>query len=74
MRWDADGFTKRLSQAASSFDRPGAEALCRELAKHVVEARKPYPADPARRALQLLRNKRWFDLLDRTADVPSSRR
>lgn len=69
MNWDEKAFGDRLEQALAKYDRECATSLCEELIVHLRRRSDVYPETASRRVLQLLRNKRAFDLLQRTADA-----
>ncbi|HWQ33475.1 MAG TPA: serine protease [Blastocatellia bacterium] len=69
MSWDEGRFEDQLKQAVEAYDRQAATALCQELIAHLRHRADVYPEGAARRVLQLLRNKRFFDLLQRAADA-----
>ena len=68
MARSAGEFANRLQTSLATFDRPGTEATCRDLEKHLAQRTTPYPEKEARQVLQLLRRKRQFDLMGSVAD------
>lgn len=69
MTWDEEVFNQKLSDAISIYDRQQTAALCDELIAHVRCRGDVYPASDAIKVLQMLRRKRFFDLLEKVADV-----
>ncbi len=62
-------FTNKLRDKLNSFDKPGAATLCEELITQLYQTDKPFPAQEAEQVLQLLRNKRYFSLMQQVADA-----
>lgn len=59
----------RLRNAAEEYDREGTDAAAKDLIAH-VRANGPWPEEkPLRNALTVLRDNRWFRLLQATADA-----
>ncbi len=69
MSWDPRQSPRDLTQAADSLDRPRVNELCGELIAHVRAHDEPYPLTPALAILGVLRRRRHFLLLQRTADA-----
>lgn len=71
MSWNPAEFRKKLAKSLESFDWEGSDALCRELIAHLSERSKadPYPAEEARRILQMLRKKRRFASMQNVAEA-----
>jgi hypothetical protein len=69
MDWDVKEFQGRLRRAVEAYDRQQAAALCGELIAHLRRRPDAYPKADAVAALQALRSKRFFDLLQKTADA-----
>jgi V8-like Glu-specific endopeptidase len=67
MDWDNAGFNSRLAAAVSAYDRLRVGELLDELLAYLPSTDEPYPIDDARRVLDLLRRKRYFVELERTA-------
>src|SRR4030095_13152596 len=66
---DATEFTKRLTKAADCFDKPLAKLLSNELISHLLGTDDVYPAKEAERAMQTLRSRRWFELMQEVGDA-----
>jgi len=66
---DATELTTKLRTAAESFDKPTARLLGRELIEHLLGTDEAYPAKEGERAMQILRNKRWFELMREVGDA-----
>ena len=60
---------ERVASAAKKFDRPAVSSACAELLEHIANEDEPPPAGPIKRILSALRNKRYFDLMERVADA-----
>jgi len=71
MSWDAEAFRNELAERVERFDEKGAAALCQKLIAHLSQRseKDPYPADEAKRILQLLRRKRMFVLMQNVAEA-----
>jgi len=69
MTWNAPQFTRELKQTADAFDRAVAAARCEELVTHLYGSAEVYPPGEAERVLGILRNKRWFDLMQKVGDA-----
>ena len=69
MSWDPGQSPRDLTQAADSLDRPRVNELCGKLIVHVRAHDEPYPLTPALAILGVLRRRRHFLLLQRTADA-----
>ncbi|MEL7450033.1 MAG: serine protease [Pseudomonadota bacterium] len=63
------GFVKELERAVSTFDRQQAEDLCNRLVDHLQSHSAPYPEAESVSLLNILRRKRYFDLIVTVADV-----
>jgi hypothetical protein len=68
-RWKPEIFTKRLRNAADSFDHDKVEALCNDLITHLRQRVDPYPKNSAEDTLNILRRKRYFLLIQKVADI-----
>lgn len=68
-KFDEAGFREKLGAAVESYDRRRAASLCAELIAHLRRRLDIYPREEAQQTLQLLRKKRFFDLLQQTADA-----
>ncbi len=62
-------FVRELREAARQFDRQQAEALCKKLVSSLRTRTKPYPLVESKNILNILRRKRYFDLMTKVADV-----
>ena len=62
-------FVERVIAATGEFDRTAAARVCGEIITGIHSSREPAPAGPTRRILSALRNKRYFDLMERVADA-----
>src|ERR1044072_8002377 len=71
MSWDAEAFRNELAERVERFDEKGAAALCQKLIAHLSQRseKDPYPADEAKRIIQLLRRKRRFVLMQNVAEA-----
>jgi S1-C subfamily serine protease len=69
MIWDPAQFTASLQEAAQTFDRPEAARLCASLVTRLLRESETYPAAEAEKVLQILRNKRWFDLMETVGEA-----
>lgn len=69
MDWDAAAFTKQFAEVVKSLDKTRAGELCDELIDHLRHRPDPYPEKEAKRLLQMLRGKRFFELMRKVADV-----
>ncbi|MEA1891048.1 MAG: serine protease, partial [Pseudomonadota bacterium] len=63
------GFVKELEIAAGIFDWQRADELCGKLVTHLRTRAKPYPLVESKAILATLRRKRYFDLINKVADV-----
>jgi V8-like Glu-specific endopeptidase len=63
------GFVKELEIAVGIFDRQRADELCGKLVVHLRTRAKPYPFAESKTILGILRRKRYFDLMNKVADV-----
>ena len=68
-KFDEKEFREKLGAAVESYDRQRAASLCAELIAHLRRRPDVYPLEEAQQTLQLLRKKRFFDLLQQTADA-----
>lgn len=68
MHWDPANSIKELAWAVDTFDHPGAEELCDALINSARSGETVFPENDARKALGILRRKRYFDLLQRVAE------
>lgn len=66
---DPTEFTKRLTKAADNYDKPAAALLSSELIAHLLGTDEAYPPKEAERAMQVLRNQRWFELMREVGDA-----
>ncbi len=66
MGWNEEDYLSRLAAAVERFDRAGASRLVDELAAALDQGEAPSPA-AARKTLQSLRRKCFFDLMERGA-------
>lgn len=66
---DYSPFTERVIAATKEFDRPAAAGVCSELITRIQSDAEPAPVSPINRILSALRNKRYFDLMERVADA-----
>jgi len=69
MDWDTSDFSKRFVETVQLLDKGVTAALCKELIDHLRRRPTPYPEKEAKRILQTLRNKRFFDLMQKVADA-----
>lgn len=69
MTWDAPKFTSKLAGTVISFDKEGTASLCKDLIDYLRRTDDIYPEFEARRVLQHLRNKRYFDLMQKVSDA-----
>lgn len=67
--WDGMGFLERLQAAVESFDPAAAEKICGELITGLRTTDEVYPEREAVAALRILQRKRYFDLMQRTAEA-----
>lgn len=58
-----------IQQKAGAFDRSGVAAACDQLVERMQDDESPAPVKPLKKALGLLRNKRYFNLMVRVADA-----
>ena len=68
MNWDPKTSVKELERVVDSFDHPAAEKLCESLIDSVRSAKTVLPDRDAHDVLDILRAKRYFDLLERVAE------
>ena len=64
-----EGDVERLLAATKSYDRAEAETIAEHLIAQALEGSHPQPLDVAKNVLLALRSARYFDLLQRVADV-----
>ena len=69
MRWIPGTSIEALRDAVESFDRKQTEELCACLIAYLRSDAKPYDSEEAREILELLKSKRFFDLLQQVGDV-----
>jgi len=68
--WDGTAQTVRaLAEALDTYDWPQARTVCSELVGEIDTATTPYPEQPAKEILNLLRRKRRFELMELVADA-----
>lgn len=68
-RWNPTKFQKKLDSALIDCDYSQCSVLCHELITHLYASVVPYEAGDAKKILQSLRRKRYFDLMSLTADA-----
>lgn len=68
MSW-GDTSIEKLQTAVEAFDRPGVDRICTELVAHLRNSESPLSERDARRVLELLQRKRYFQHLQRVADA-----
>lgn len=69
MMWKPKEFRAELDRAVAAYDRDRVSDLCDRLIKHLRETEQPYDRKEAGRVLDVLRRKRYFDLMQHVADV-----
>ena len=69
MTWDTDDDLKRLTAAMEARDKPTIYAFCDELIARIFKTSEPYPSNPAKRVLSILRRGRFFDQMEHLADA-----
>jgi hypothetical protein len=69
MTWDTDDDLKRLTAALEARDKPTIYAFCDELIARIFKTSEPYPSNPAKRVLSILRRGRFFDQMGHLADA-----
>jgi tetratricopeptide (TPR) repeat protein len=70
MTWkNAKHLTDELEAAARTFDEQGAADLCEKLIERARRDDQPFPFDQAKQALEILRARRMFPLMERLADA-----
>ena len=66
---DYSGFIESVSSATREFNRAAAASACGELITRIQTDDEPAPAPAIAKILSALRNKRYFDLMERVADA-----
>ena len=66
---DYSQFAERVTAATKEFDRRAAAGICGELITCIKSDAEPAPFNPVNKILSALRNKRYFDLMERVADA-----
>lgn len=69
MTFKPSEFNDKLEKAVDTYDRDGSAKLCDELLSHLRERDDSYPLKHAKTILGLLRNRRYFDLMEAVADT-----
>ena len=69
MAADADAFLVELKTALLTFDKAGAGEICDRLIEALDAGRVKFDAERAKRLLGDLRKRRYFELMERTADA-----
>jgi len=69
MATNPEGFVEELSAAGGELDRERVEALCDQLIEHLRRRPNAYPENASKDILNILRKKRYFDLMTRVADL-----
>ena len=69
MPWDAKADVAELEQLLAARDRMGVIAFSDDLESRIYKTTEPYPFDPAKRILSLLRKWRFFEQMERLADA-----
>jgi hypothetical protein len=67
--WDVEEFTRSLAEAVVSWQKNFTAEMCDTLISHLRDRPDPYPEKSAKRILQILRSKRYFDLMRQVADA-----
>jgi hypothetical protein len=67
--WDGEKLLERLQAAVESFDPAAVEQICGDLISHLGSTDEVYPETQAATFLRTLRRKRYFDLMQRTAEA-----
>jgi energy-coupling factor transporter ATP-binding protein EcfA2 len=62
-------FTRMLGASVTSLDQVTTSWYCEELRKHLLQRPSQFPEKEAKRLLQLLRNKRYFELMRQVANA-----
>jgi Trypsin-like peptidase domain len=62
-------FVERVIAATREFDRAAVARVCSEIINSIQSSGARAPAGPTKRILSALRNKRYFDLMERVADA-----
>ncbi len=63
------GFVNALKQAVDTFDQESAGLLCDKLVVHLGSRSRPYPFKQSKAILNILRRKRYFNLIVKVADI-----
>jgi hypothetical protein len=66
---DAATFVQRLSEKLNSFEWTGAESISSELIQRLDKSLEPFPLDPAKQILNMLRRKRQLHPMELVADA-----
>lgn len=69
MTWNPDDDLERLEAALEAYDKPAIYAFCDDLVARIFRTPEPYPSNPAKKVLSILRRGRFFDLMERLADA-----
>src|SRR5262245_14902350 len=69
MPWDARADVARLEQLLEIRDRAGVITFCNDRVGRIYKTAEPYPLNPAKRILSLLRKWRFFEQMERLADA-----
>lgn len=68
-RWNPAQFQQQLDIALTACDYSQCSALCEQLIAHLHTSVTLYESSDAKKILEVLRRKRYFDLMSRTADI-----
>jgi S1-C subfamily serine protease len=69
MPWDVDADLNRLTAALEAHDKSATRAFCDDLIARIYKTAEPYPLNPAKKLLSTLRQRRFFDQMERLADA-----
>ena len=69
MLWESDTDLDKLTAALETHDKSATHAICSDLIARIYKTAEPYPLNPAKKLLSALRQRRFFDQMERLADA-----
>ena len=69
MLWEIDTDLDKLTAALETHDKSATHAICSDLIARIYKTAEPYPLNPAKKLLSALRQRRFFDQMERLADA-----
>ena len=69
MLWESDTDLDKLTAALETHDKSATHAICDDLIARIYKTAEPYPLNPAKKLLSTLRQRRFFDQMERLADA-----